>query len=352
MTGDFRRRLVFFCPSSTIPSGGVKQIYRIVKLLKELGLNVVLVLDNNGEFNKTWLKIDSDIEPLYNPNLFLHLRKKTTRNNIFFRTIKTRFKFIVNYLNLSSVVLWCLRKDDVLIIPEIWVNDFQGAFPNNNIIILNQNCFYTIKNYAYLENVKCVVAVSDYSYNYLKLIYNSDKVSRISLGINTENFSYQGEKKKIISYMPRKRPDDIEQLLFLAKLCKAFNDWEYINISNCSELEVAGILKKSLIFLSTSDSEGFGLPPAEAMSCGCIVVGYDGGGGQEFLNKGLSFTIQSGDILGYFNCLTEIVTKLNINFNYYDELRRSASDYITNHYCLETERISVQETWVKLLSNI
>ena len=29
--------------------------------------------------------------------------------------------------------------------------------------------------------------------------------------------------------------------------------------------------------------EGFGLPPLEAMLCGCVVVGFDGGGGSAYL---------------------------------------------------------------------
>ena len=352
MIWNFDKRLVFFCPSSIVPSGGVKQIYRNVKLLKDLGLNVILVLDNHGEYNKSWLKNDYNISPNYNPNLFLTLNKNRLNTKNFLGSLKIKFKALVKSFLIDSSIFWQVRKDDILVIPEIWTKDFRGVFPNNDIIIFNQNCFYTVNNYAYLENLKGVVTVSNYSNSFLQLIYHRDIVNRISLGIDTDTFSFGGKKKKIISYMSRKRPGDIEQILFLTKLCKDFNEWEFINVSNNSESEVAEILKKSLIFLSTSDSEGFGLPPAEAMSCGCIVIGYDGGGGREFLNKGLSFNIQSGDILGYYNCLNKIVIDLNINLYCYDELRKSASDFINKNYSLETEKISVQETWVKLLSNI
>ena len=41
---------------------------------------------------------------------------------------------------------------------------------------------------------------------------------------------------------------------------------------------LAHLYASSRVFLSTSDSEGFGLPVAEALACGCAVVSTDTGG--------------------------------------------------------------------------
>ena len=49
-----------------------------------------------------------------------------------------------------------------------------------------------------------------------------------------------------------------------------------------SEAAVADILRESQVFLSFGHPEGFGLPPAEALACGCLVIGYHGGGGREY----------------------------------------------------------------------
>lgn len=45
---------------------------------------------------------------------------------------------------------------------------------------------------------------------------------------------------------------------------------------------IAGLYKTSDIFLFPSISEGFGLPPAEAMACGCALVGNNAGAVPEF----------------------------------------------------------------------
>jgi glycosyltransferase involved in cell wall biosynthesis len=47
------------------------------------------------------------------------------------------------------------------------------------------------------------------------------------------------------------------------------------------------------VFLSLSDRDGFGLPPAEAMACGCYVVGYSGGGGREFFDPSYCDPVES-----------------------------------------------------------
>lgn len=49
-----------------------------------------------------------------------------------------------------------------------------------------------------------------------------------------------------------------------------------------NDTEIANIYKSSDIFISTSWWEGFGLPPIEAMGCGCSVITSDSGGVNEY----------------------------------------------------------------------
>ena len=54
-------------------------------------------------------------------------------------------------------------------------------------------------------------------------------------------------------------------------------------ISPTSDSDIAAVYKSSDIFVSTSWWEGFGLPPLEAMACGCAVICSDSGGVNEFI---------------------------------------------------------------------
>ncbi|NQT92626.1 MAG: glycosyltransferase family 4 protein [Lentisphaerae bacterium] len=64
-----------------------------------------------------------------------------------------------------------------------------------------------------------------------------------------------------------------------------------------SEQEMADYYRSADIFLWTGYPEGFGLPPLEAMACGCAVIGFTGGGGNEFMKNGkTALTAPDGDV--------------------------------------------------------
>lgn len=57
---------------------------------------------------------------------------------------------------------------------------------------------------------------------------------------------------------------------------------------NVSEKELTQIYNQSRIYLCSSLAEGFALPPAEAMACGCSVVSTDCGGIREYAEHGVN----------------------------------------------------------------
>ena len=104
-------------------------------------------------------------------------------------------------------------------------------------------------------------------------------------------------RRRQIAVMPRKRPRDFEQLHALLTLRGVLRDWELVVIEGKSEAEVAAVLQRSELFISLSREEGFGLPPAEAMACGCHVIGFHGQGGREFFVAPFAEAIEDGDVI-------------------------------------------------------
>lgn len=53
-----------------------------------------------------------------------------------------------------------------------------------------------------------------------------------------------------------------------------------------NDMEIADAYRKAGIFISTSWREGFGLPPLEAMACGCACIVSESGGVDEYVGAG------------------------------------------------------------------
>ena len=69
---------------------------------------------------------------------------------------------------------------------------------------------------------------------------------------------------------------DWNQVRGLLALRDCLAGWDVVEIDGKSEYETAELLRSCAIFLSFSEQEGFGMPPAEAMACGCHVIGFTG----------------------------------------------------------------------------
>ena len=118
-----------------------------------------------------------------------------------------------------------------------------------------------------------------------------------------------------------------------------------VEIDGRTEAETGALLRESAVFLSSGHPEGFGLSAAEAMSTGCIVVGYHGYGGREFLTEDLAFPITVGDIVSFADHVAEVLDQLA---NEPEALRRraeAASRFIADTYSPEREERELLWIW-------
>ena len=345
-----KNRLFFLCPDNDVPSGGVKQIYRQVDLLNENGFNAY-VIHNRKNYRASWFKNETKI--LRNRFLFKTIKYIRKQNQSHFR--KQYNSYILKYLKEISFEL---NDSDYVIFPEIYAHFISEINIVCKKVIFNQNCYYTFlnknDNYSFENNyssksVEAVIVVSRNSEEYLNLAFQNIRIYRTRLGIDSDIFNFSNNKKRQIAYMPRKLKDDVDQVINIINLRGKLSDWSFVEIDGKSEEAVAKILKESALFLSFNHKEGFGLPPAEAMACGCVVIGYRGEGGKEYFNENFCFPIKDGDIIEFIKKI-EFVTS-NHSFQNLLEIGQKASDFILSNYNSDIEKNDVISIWQKIILN-
>lgn len=109
-------------------------------------------------------------------------------------------------------------------------------------------------------------------------------------------------------------------------------------------------MRESAVFLSFGYPEGFGLPAAEAMRSGCVVVGYHGDGGREFLTHDHGFPIEAGDLLGFARTAESVLALLCHDPNAFAAMTDAASKFISSVYSPEHEREDTISAWKEILA--
>ncbi|MFH1673053.1 MAG: 6-hydroxymethylpterin diphosphokinase MptE-like protein [Pseudomonadota bacterium] len=175
----------------------------------------------------------------------------------------------------------------------------------------------------------------------------------IPLGIDQNLFCPNPEIRRLqIAYMPRKGSWNIRLVRGALWHRRAdLRSIPWIPIENMSEKEVAATLQQSSIFLSTSFREGFGLPPLEAMACGCIVVGFTGGGGKEYAHEGNGFWVKDEDSLALADRLEKVLSDFceNPQNSAWEEIRQNAFE-MARGYNVTRQKERLIDFWTQTLA--
>lgn len=280
-------------PDISRPIGGVKQMHRLAEAIQASGRQAILIQESE-DFHPGW------------------------------------FNSSVQTISFSK---WKALRDtsldpcqDILIVPETFlhvIDDYSGCLP---VVVFNQNGSYSfgisgskvlmkpsfvISKYQG-PDILHVLCVSKYDLDLLTsgFMLGIEKVSCIRNGI--ESFCKPvGNKRKQIAYMPRKNSVDALAVVELLRAQRWCRDWDFVEISGLSHSDVISVLQKSVIFLSFGHPEGFGLPVAEAMACGCAVIGYSGLGGRELFALGEHLKVAKQVPIGDWPCFVRSVRDIN-----------------------------------------
>lgn len=311
--------IYYFCPDSDHIVGSVKVIYRHVELLNSAGHSAFVVHKTEG-FRCSGFH--SDVPVKSGPHL-----------NI--------------------------EPDDIIVMPAIWSRQLDQLAPGVRKVIFNQGAYLTFHDYAidkddtrtpYLHpDLHSVMTVSDDSKAYLQYVFPDLKIVKIRNAIDPGLFSFTENKEKQISFMTRKNVADVKQVINMLKFRNALSEYELVPIENRTELEVAGIMADSLIYLSFCYGEGWSLPSAEAMASGCLVIGNHGNGARDIFLAEHSFPVAQGDIVGFARAIEDVLDRYATNPGPLKKMAQDASTFIRSHYAPEHMQADLLAFWREVL---
>lgn len=153
----------------------------------------------------------------------------------------------------------------------------------------------------------------------------------VPCGIDTEVFFPEGEREPATVCMlyhqdPRKGADEgLEALARLGKLVPELQVECPGTVAPASlpprvrfrlqphDAEIRALFSRATALLYPSRYEGFGLPPLEAMACGCPVVTTRVGAVPEFARHGVNaFIVEPGDVAGMAEALRILLTRPHV----------------------------------------
>ncbi|WP_157935890.1 glycosyltransferase family 4 protein [Paracoccus zhejiangensis] len=315
-------RILFYIPAINAPVGGAGVLLEWAAWLGQEGYAVGLFSDEPGQ---TYPYIAHDLTVGYEPVVkhrkmaWLPLRQRLRTPGYWTPTPSARN----------------VRPDDLIVVPEFAAELIIRSFPENRRVLVVQAQDWLVngsltRDYI-ASNFEAVIATSQICSDAIELL-GLPPALRVPLAIDRSLFAFGEAKKQVIAYMPRRRGAEVRLIVDALKMRGKLQDFEFRPLDGMTRAEVAANLRDALVFLAFSQSEGFGLPPAEAMASGCLVIGYTGAGGDEYFDGDVGFPISDGNVGAYVRKVEEVVQRHRADPAALDAMRRRASARILEVY--------------------
>jgi len=277
-------KILMLCPHVRI-SGGVKVIFRIAEGLVKHGIKVCLAVTKYKHKYLLWYPHNSIPFPIIDMNT---LSDKDYNN----------YDCIINYGDGPPLARFTNKK--VLFLQGLASQNKAAEVinlrNNYNMIITTSTWLHDIVKQIGHSNVRIVPPGIDTMFNpvprevnrvpIIGVLFHSSPSKQFDLFINTIQHLFKHYKLIIHSMVLSARP--LKGIKILDTLVLP-----YSLIVNPPQTMISSMYSACDVWFSTSNNEGFGLPPLEAMACGVPVIWYPNLGLQEYINETNCITIQN-----------------------------------------------------------
>jgi hypothetical protein len=348
-------RILYLCPDNPRPAGGVRNIYQHVEILRRHGYDAAVMHERAG-FRADWFPNSVPIVSWTNRQ---YRPRSKGRTELFRRGGRATPE--EPYLFLRAPREFELGGDDLLVVPEIMAHRFHDIVPPGRpFVLLNQHGYVIFRRpgvtpsaakaaYTSRDALGVLVTSRD-SRDVLAHAFPGIEPHLVRYSIDPTVFRYSEAKRRQIAFMPRRGGDDARHVLGVLEVRGVLERVHVVAIDARDEADTAAILADSLIFLAVSYQEGFGLPPAEAMAAGCLVVGYHAYGGKEFFLPELTYPITTGDVTAIGRTVEDLLTQEADDPAPLRARARAAATYIADEYAPERQEEDLLAAWRALLA--
>lgn len=306
-----RRRIFYFVRDWEPPSGGIRMSWRCVELLRDAGFDAY-VLHRSRSFRPRWFRgrarvqwIDGGFHP---------------------------------------------RRDDFLVLPENHRPAYAVAPEIARRIIYCQGLYTVYRGFArtvdwrtWCSDILCASVTID---DFVRDVLRFERRTHIPCYVDRSLF-HPEPKQLQIAYMPRKRRREATFIReCFRELAPDLRSVPWVPIDGRTEEEAAAILRRAAAFVSLGKLEGFGLPPLEAMACGCLVTGFPAGGGRDYATAENGDWVEEWDLVG---CARALADRLRDGESH---ARRIAAALETaDRYTIDATRDALTHFWSERLSS-
>lgn len=350
------KRIFFLATDDNAPSGGRMFIYRLVDMLAGNGCEAY-ALHQKRNFRYTWF---NNATPVCYTYQLKTSRIRSGRLKHWLRVCWGMAKDFLATAGNAKTRQVTVTEKDILVLPATRTSFCNEILPGTPKISLSQGPYLLLQcmglekpdQSIFHPDIKARIAMSRLNYDVHRRIFPKESVWHVPVFVDRELYGYEERKKCQIAYMPRRLPNDSRSLINLLRLRGNLDGFTFVPIDGVGPHEVARIMKESLVFLSFSHRDGFGLPPAEAMACGCVVVGYSGNGGDEFFLEDFCFKIADGDLISFAEVVEDVIREYGRHPERLDAMRRRASAFILENYSRERTEQDLLTAWSGIMKRI